>query len=127
MKLIGVKGKSGSGKTTFARMLKKDDTIGIINLDQVSDMKMIKEKMPKSIVEKEVYTNNLGEEYTAFSKRIVTLIDKVKKNKFLSEIYYYLADSVRNFGVRREIKRNVKQGKDFIIIERGCTGKLKGS
>ena len=46
MKLIGIMGKSGSWKTTLSRMLQKDDSIGVIHLDEITNMKSIKEKMP---------------------------------------------------------------------------------
>ena len=35
MKLIGVTGNAGAGKTTFARCLEEKDTVGIIHVDSI--------------------------------------------------------------------------------------------
>ena len=35
MKLIGVTGKAGSGKTTFSNMLAEKDNIGVIHVDDI--------------------------------------------------------------------------------------------
>lgn len=118
MKLIGIVGKSGAGKTTFARMLKRDQNIGIINLDEVSNFRKIKEKMPRSMVEQDVYINNLGEEYIAFSSKMLGFLYKIKNDKFLSKMYRHIVDSIINIGIRREIEKNNRNGKNVIIVER---------
>lgn len=118
MKLIGIVGKSGAGKTTFARMLKRDENTGMINLDEISNIRKIKEKMPSSMVEQEVYTNNLGEEYIAFSGKMLGVLDKIRNDQFLGKMYCLVVDAIRSREIKRKIEKNDKDGKNIIIIER---------
>ena len=125
MKIIGIVGKSGSGKTSLSRMLKRNDDIGLIKLDDVSNIRRIKGKMPKGMIEKETYTNAIGEEFLLFSKEMAKILNKVKSNKFLWKLYYLLIDFLKNAGIRKEVNKNISEGRNTIIIERYKIRKFK--
>ena len=53
LKLIGVTGKSGAGKTTFANILAQKNGIGVIHIDEV--LRKVKKKDLKALKETDVY------------------------------------------------------------------------
>ena len=116
MKIIGIIGKSGSGKTTLSRMLQKNDSIGVIHLDEVTSFKTIVKRIPKKITKS--YTNNIGEEKIVLNKKITNFIYKLRKNKFLDKIYSSLLKIPRELIMSKQIKKFQKMGKKAIIIER---------
>lgn len=117
MKLIGIIGKSGSGKTTLSRMLEKDNSIGVIHLDKVMDMQQIKENLPNALVDKNVYSNNQGEEFMMLNERIRKIRDSLIENKLLKSLYFGILHLPREFFMKKAVDEKIKEGKDVIIIE----------
>lgn len=118
MKLIGIIGKSGSGKTTLSRMLQKDESIAIIHIDQINNMKNIKRKMPSLLVNKQSQVNEIGEEFILLQENTRKNIERLKKNKLFSKIYERTLYLIRKRILNKSISQNVKQSNRTIIIER---------
>lgn len=118
MKLIGITGKSGSGKTTLSKMLERDNSIGVIHLDEVLDIKNIKEKMPNSIVDKNLEANEQGEKFIALTGKARTIRDKMIKNSLLRHFYYRALHLPRKINLQRALNSQKEAGKTSIIVER---------
>lgn len=116
MKLIGIIGKSGSGKTTLSRMLKKDDNIEIIHLDKVTSTNSITKRMPKTMAKN--YSNNIGEQGITFNDRIMRLLYRIKKNKFLDMLYLETLKLPREMSIKKKLNKYKNEGKKIVIIER---------
>lgn len=121
MKLIGIIGKSGSGKTTLSRMLERDNSIGVIHLDEITNMKSIAKKIPKFMVEE--YTNDLGEEFIFLNERIRNMLYKLRENKTFNKIYLNMLRLPQNISIKRQVDRLKTEGKICIIVERVYSGK----
>ena len=122
MKLIGIIGKSGSGKTTLSRMLQKDDSISVIHLDEVTDMKQIKSKLPNGIVDKNIYSNNQGEEFMILNSNVRKIRDALIKNMVLRNLYYGILHFPREILLKKAINREIEEGKETVIIEGAILG-----
>ena len=118
MKLIGIIGKSGSGKTTLSKMLQRNDSISVIHLDEVTDMKQIKSRLPNGIVDKNIYSNNQGEEFMVLNKNARKIRDALIKNSLLRRLYYGTLHFPREILLKKAINIEIKEGKETIIIER---------
>ena len=110
MKLIGIIGKSGSGKTTLSRMLKKDDTIAIIHLDEVTNMKSIAKRMPKSMTQN--YTNNIGEEFILPNYKIRSVLNTLRKNNFFNKAYLSALRIPQEVSIKKKVKKYREEGKN---------------
>lgn len=119
MKLIGIIGKSGSGKTTLSRMLQKNDSIVVIHLDEVTDMKQIKAKLPNSIVDKKIHSNGQGEEFMVLNENVRKIRDVFIKSKLLRRLYLGILHFPRESLLKKELNRKMQEGKETIIVERG--------
>lgn len=117
MKLIGIMGKSGSGKTTLSKMLQRDDDIAVIHLDEITNMNEIKEKLPNGLVDENLNTNNLGENFLMLNGSIRNIKEKVLKNKLLKKLYTKALKLPREILLRKNVNRT-KKDKRVIIIER---------
>lgn len=118
MKLIGIIGKSGSGKTTLSRMLQKDESIAVIHVDEINNMKNIKKRMPSLLVNKQSQVNEIGEEFILLQENTRKIVERLKKNKLFSKIYEGILGLIRKRALSKSISQNVKQGYKTIIIER---------
>lgn len=118
MKLIGITGKSGSGKTTLSKMLERDNSIGVIHLDEVLDIKNIKEKMPNSIVDKNLEVNEQGEKFIALTGKAKIIRDRMIKNSLLRYFYYKALHLPRKINLQRVLNSQKKAGKTSVIVER---------
>lgn len=122
MKLIGIIGKSGSGKTTLSRMLERDSNIGVIHLDEVIDMKKIKEKMPSGLIDKNLHTNAQGEEFMILDKRVRKIRDRIIKNKLLRKLYFKILHLPREIFIKKALHEKIEEGKEIIIFEGATLG-----
>ena len=111
MKIIGITGSSGSGKTTISKILSKELNAKTINADEVvKQMQTLGTKYYEEIVEtfgKEI----LQEDSSLNRKKLAEIIfqDKLKKEKLDSLTYKYVVE---------EIKKQVKTAKEeYIIID----------
>ena len=117
MKLIGIIGKSGSGKTTFANMLKRDEKTAIINLDQVTVN--FKSKIGKSKIKS--YTNQMGEKRIAYTQRATKLLGILKNNKLIDGLYIKMLRIPQNKGIIKQIEDLKRKGFETVIVERKYT------
>lgn len=118
MKLIGIIGKSGSGKTTLSRMLERDNSIGVIHLDEVLSMREIKERMPNGLVDKNLYSNEQGEEFMLLNERVRKIRDRMIENKLLKKLYLKILHFPRELFVRKAVRGKIEEGKETIVFER---------
>lgn len=118
MKLIGIIGKSGSGKTTLSRMLERDNSIGVIHLDEVLSMREIKEKMPSGLVDKNLHSNGQGEEFMVLDERVRKIRDRIIENKLLNKLYYKILHLPREIFIKKAVREKIEEGKEIIIFER---------
>lgn len=125
MKLIGIVGKSGAGKTTLSKMLQKNDSIGVIHLDEVISMREIKEKMPKSIVDKDLYANADGEKFMVLDKRVRKIKDRMLKNKLFNKLYFGILHLPKEILIKKAVNQKMQEGKETIIVEGSILGDFK--
>ena len=116
MKLIGIIGKSGSGKTTLSKLLQKDNSIAVIHLDDVTNMKSIARKMPKALIQN--YTNNIGEEFIIPNNRIINILNILRKSRIFDKLYVSALRLPQEISIKRQVKEYEKEGKKCTIIER---------
>lgn len=122
MKLIGIMGKSGSGKTTLSNMLHKDESIGVIHLDAVTQMNEIKQKLPNKLIDEDKYTNNQGENYLMLSENIRSIKDRILGNPHIKKVYNSLLRIPREMLLRKNIREN--SDKKAVVVERSVSCKL---
>lgn len=107
MKLIGITGKSGAGKTTLSNMIAQNENVGVIHIDELSD-KVKKQKL-SGMMQKDQKGNP------------VTLKKKVRKilyaNKHVFLIYMKVKGTVLNRKIKKKIKEFEEKGKDVTVIE----------
>ena len=111
MKIIGITGSSGSGKTTISKIISKELNAKIINADEiVKQMQILGTKYYKKIVEifgKEI----LQEDGSLNRKKLAEIVfqDKIEKEKLDNLTYKYVVE---------EIKNQVNEAKEeYIIID----------
>lgn len=111
MKIIGITGSSGSGKTTISKILSKELNTKIINADEiVKQMQTLGTEYYEKIVEtfgEEI----LQEDGSLNRKKLAEMIfqDELKKEKLDDLTYKYIIE---------EIKTQVKNAKEkYIIID----------
>lgn len=110
MKKIGIVGKSGAGKTTFSKMLQRNDKIAIINIDEV--------KKSFSVITKE-YENNMGEKIVVpKSKGITDLLDILRKSEMFNKLFIKILGFFEEKKVRKLIDKYKEEDFDCVIIER---------
>ena len=108
MRIIGVTGKSGSGKTTFSKMLGERKNVGVINVDRI--MVDIKEDNFKD----QVKSRNKYDEPVLLSTNLRIFLNKHK-------IPFKMFMAVKKRMMRKRIERKIaefkRDGKDAVIID----------
>lgn len=110
MKIIGINGNPGSGKTTASNILFKDDSKKVIHLDDIFND--IKELLPKRNTDtfktgdsEAIILNRKGALYKVLNSKVINkefvLAKKIYANKYLKYV----------------IKKAYKEGIDYIVIE----------
>ena len=107
MKLIGITGKAGAGKTTFSDMLAEKDNIGVIHIDDI--LRKIKLKYFKILMGKD----KQGEKAKVNSK-MKTII---YKNKILFDIFMKFRAKLVEKPLKKEIDQLENMGKKIILID----------
>lgn len=107
MKLIGITGKAGAGKTTISNIIAQNNNVGVIHVDDV--LKDVKLKYLKLFMD----TDNKGEK--------TKVNGKLKMLLFRNKILFNLIMKFRTLLVRKRIDGKIKElqdaGKDIILID----------
>lgn len=107
MKLIGITGKAGSGKTTFSNILAQKDNIGVIHTDDI--LKKIKLKYFKMIMQED----KRGEK-TKINSKLKTIL---YKNKIIFNLFMKFRAKLIEKYMNEEIQRLEDSGKQIILID----------
>ena len=107
MKLIGVTGRAGSGKTTFSDMLAENSKIGVIHIDDI--LREIKLKYFKLIMKED----SKGEKVKVDSN----LKTMLYSNKILFNMFMRFRAKLIEKPLISEISKLEKSGKKTIIID----------
>lgn len=110
MKIIGINGNPGSGKTTASNILFKDDSKKVIHLDDIFND--IKELLPKRNTD----TFKTGDSEAIILNRKGTLY-KVLNSKFINKEFVLAKKIYANKYLKYVIKKAYKEGIDYIVIE----------
>ena len=108
MIVIGVTGKSGAGKTTFADFLGERRNVGVIHLDDT--INGVKEEKFKNQIRKR--TNNNGPVLLPSNLHSVINNNRLFFKVFTGIKRYFLKDRIE-----AEMKRFKAEGKDAVVIE----------
>ena len=107
MKLIGVTGKGGAGKTTFVNLFETKENIGVIHIDDI--VNEFKDQKFSIFMNK----NNKGQK--AKIKPGIKMF--LFKNKFL----YDMLMKFRAFLIEKEVDRRIQefenQGKEYVLLD----------
>ncbi len=113
MKLIGIMGNGGSGKTTFTNHLEKRENVGVIHIDDL--VSEVKKKYFRMFLQSK--ENNTTENTQANPK----LKSGAKKFFYRNKIAFNFLMKVRSKliekGLNRKIEDFEKSGKDLIVID----------
>lgn len=107
MRLIGVTGKSGAGKTTFSNMLAQKDNIGVIHVDDI--LREIKLKYFELLMKED----KNGEKTKVDSKMKMVLY----KNKPLFKAFMRVRAKLVEERLKRRIDDLEKQGKRVVLVD----------
>lgn len=108
MKIIGVTGKSGAGKTTFSNFLGERKNVGVIHVDEIFNN--LKETKFKRYISKRDKNNKPS----VFTPKIRMFINSNK-------LTFRLSMAIKKVLIKKEIEKRIKnfkkQGKDAIIVD----------
>ena len=107
MKLTGVTGKSGAGKTTFSNMLAEKQNIGVIHIDDI--LRQIKLKYFQPIMGKDKSGENT--KVNSKLKRIIY------GNKILFNLFMKFRAKLVEKPLKQNIDTLIKEGKEIILID----------
>lgn len=107
MKLIGVTGKSGAGKTTFSDMLGEKDSIEVIHVDDI--LREFKLKYFKPLL-----NQDKNGEKTKINSNLKTII---YGNKLIFELFMRFRAKLVEKAIDEEIQRLIQEGNETIIID----------
>lgn len=113
MKIIGITGKGGTGKTTFSNMLIKDNKSEIIHMDYILD-EIKSSKLISPMTQKAVYIENKNQEHRIINEK---LSNKIYKTKFILDIYLKIRKKIINSILNNKINELKNKGIETIIVE----------
>lgn len=113
MKLIGILGSSGSGKTTFTEYLEKKPSVGVVHVDLITAD--IKKKYFKSFLQSKDKNTT---ENTIVSPKIKTGVRTLfYKNKFAFNLFINIRNKLIEKQMENQIREFKNKGKKLVIIE----------
>ena len=107
MKLIGITGKSGAGKTTFSNIMAQNNDVGVIHIDDL--LREIKLKYFKPIMN----MDNKGEK-TKVNGNLKMLL---YKNKIIFNLFMKFRARLLKKRINNRVKELQELGKNLIIID----------
>lgn len=113
MKIIGVMGKPGSGKTTFSDYLGTKDNVGVIHVDDL--VANIKKKYFRIFLQPK--ENNKTENVKNNPKLKSGIKEKFYKNKFLFSLLMIIRTKLIEKDLFRTIESFKSNGKDLVVID----------
>lgn len=113
MKLIGVTGNAGAGKTTFARCLEEKDTVGIIHVDSI--VGKFKKRFLRLFLQPKKYNLSRSTRENPKIKNKIRMF--VYRNKKMFLIFIFLRNKIIEKEISRQIKEHKRDGKRVIIID----------
>jgi len=107
VKLIGVTGKTGAGKTTFSNMLANKEKVGVIHVDDI--LKEFKLKYFKLLLSKDK-----NGEKTKINYNLKTIL---YGNKLIFELFMRFRSKLVEDKIDKKILQLVEEGNEIIIID----------
>ena len=113
MKLIGVMGNSGSGKTTFTDYLASKKTVGVIHVDEL--VGQMKRKYFRPFLQPE--KNNTTESTKKNPKLNINIKEFFYKNKFTFKFLMFVRSKLLEGEINKKIYELKLDGKRVILID----------
>jgi len=107
MKLIGITGKAGAGKTTLSDMIGENPNVGVIHIDELFE-KVKKEKLSKMM------ENDTNGKPVAIKKNIRKIL---YGNKYIFLMFARTKGIILTRKINKKIKEFENEEKDIIVIE----------
>lgn len=107
MKLIGITGKSGAGKTTLSNLIGQNENVGVIHIDEL--MEKVKKQKLSGMMD-----NNKEGEPVAIKKNIRKIL---YGNKYIFLAYIKAKGILLNPKINEKIKQLEEEGKEVVVIE----------
>ena len=113
MKIVGVMGNTGSGKTTFTNYLEQKENVGVIHVDDI--MGNAKRKYFRMFLQPKENNN------TENTKRNPKLKNGAKKFFYRNKLNFAILMFIRNKLITKELGKQIdrlkKEGKSLIVID----------
>jgi dephospho-CoA kinase len=113
MKLIGIMGNSGSGKTTFTEYLNTKPTVGVIHIDDLTG-EVKKKYFWMFLQAKEKNTTEANKKNPKLKTEVKAIF---YKNKFLFNLLMGIRNSLFNKELNKKLDEFKKQGKSLVVID----------
>ncbi len=108
MKLIGVTGKSGAGKTSFSNFLGERKNVGVIYVDDIFN------HVKATKLKRHVKGKNKNNQVKIFNTKTRYFINNHK-------LTFRISMAVKSYLIRREVQRQIadfkREGKDAVVVD----------